>query len=494
MANINDKVLNGYSNWTPTQSYLAMSTLALNQFWVKANSSSIIDSITKGFTQPLNYINFIRVYPFNIMGRTYEETNVPVQIANKFIDVPNNRTDAILKESHVGNAITQIHKTYTFNFGSRTTFTDYEPYTTCECFLPYVGFITLTPSELLGIIQIDLIIDVISGNGTYCISRGGHVIYTVQTNFSVDIAIGGTNNIEQFKAQFNNGLNTLMGIGMTALGLGTGNTYMAAQGLSSSINSITNIPNSNTGHMIKRGTLGNYSTNFNNPHSIYFIFKKKNINDYDGFIETYGKPLNRNVKLSMLQGMTYIPNPKMEIPNLTSDEYDKLRSVLKNGIIIDSSLNVSNVQLKGSYSLMDKIQVTKVKLKGTYEDYKVKVSNILLKGIYNLMDKMSVSNVKLIGTYKASRVRVSNVLLKGLYKIQDKLSVSNVSLKGTYEEYKINVSNVTLNGNYTLQSKINVSNVGLSGTYTQEVYYFITSDNLILTTSDNKYFIPKEDS
>ena len=518
MVNINDKLLNGYSNWTPSNSYLAMSTMALNQFWYKCNQSSVLDSISKGFTQPLNYINFIKVYPFNVMGRTYEETNVPVHIANQFINVPNNRTDAILKDSHVGNINPRIHETYTFNFDAKTKFTDYEPYTTCECFLPYVGFITLAPSELVGVIQVDLIIDVISGNGTYCISRGGHVIYTVQTNFSVDIPLGGTNNIEQFKAQFNNGVSALMGIGMTALGIGTGNTFLTSQGIGSSVNAITNIPNSNTSHMIKRGTLGNYSTNFNNPHSIYFIFKKRNINDYDGFIETYGKPLNKKVKLSDITGMTFVPNPKLEIKGITSEEYDILRGLLKNGVIIGKGLNVSDIRLRGSYyrynvrvsnvklkgaydelkvkvdnvklngkyNLLGKLLVTNVKLKGIYDEFKVKVNNIKLKGTYNLLDKLTVTNVKLNGTYKLSKVNVKNVSLKGTYNLLDKLTVTNVKLNGLYNEFKVKVNNVALNGTYLLQPKIEVSNVSLLGTYD---LYKIKVSNVIL--NGNYKILPK---
>ena len=510
MSNINDKLLNGYSNWTPSNSYLAMSTMALNQFWYKCNQSSVLDSISKGFTQPLNYINFIKVYPFNVMGRTYEETNVPVHIANQFINVPNNRTDAILKDSHVGNINPRIHETYTFKFDAKTKFTDYEPYTTCECFLPYVGFITLAPSELVGVIQVDLIIDVISGNGTYCISRGGHVIYTVQTNFSVDIPLGGTNNIEQFKAQFNNGVSALMGIGMTALGIGTGNTFLTSQGIGSSVNAITNIPNSNTSHMIKRGTLGNYSTNFNNPHSIYFIFKKRNINDYDGFIETYGKPLNKKVKLSDITGMTFIPNPKLEIKGITSEEYDILRGLLKNGVIIGKGLNVSdirlmgsyyrynvrvnnvklkgnydelkvkvdNIKLNGKYNLLGKLLVTNVKLKGIYDEFKVKVNNIKLKGTYNLLDKLTVTNVKLNGLYNEFKVKVNNVALNGTYLLQPKIEVSNVSLLGTYDLYKIKVSNVILNGNYKILPKLEVSNVSLSGSYNE---YKIKVSNVALS-------------
>lgn len=483
MANINDKLLNGYSNWTPSNSYLAMSTMALNQFWYKCNQSSVLDAFSKGFTQPLNYINFIRVYPFNVMGRTYEETDVPVHVANQFINVPNNRTDAVLKDSHVGNINPRIHETYTFNFDAKTKFTDYEPYTTCECFLPYVGFITLAPSELVGVIQVDLIIDVISGNGTYCISRGGHVIYTVQTNFSVDIPLGGTNNIEQFKAQFNNGISALMGIGMTALGVGTGNTFLTSQGIGNSVNAITNIPNSNTSHMIKRGTLGNYSTNFNNPHSIYFIFKKRNINDYDGFIETYGKPLNKKVKLSNITGMTFIPNPKLEIEGITSDEYDILRGLLKNGVIIGNGLNVSDIRLNGKYKLLDKISVTNVKLNGLYDEFKVKVNNIKLKGTYNLLDKLIVTNVKLKGLYDEYKVKVNNIALNGTYLVQPKIEVSNVVLSGSYDEYKIKVSNVALSGIYNIMHNIEVSNVALKGTYEQEISNYTLTINFYKDSS-----------
>ncbi len=495
MSNINDKQLSGYA-FTPSQNYLAMSQMALNQFWVKANDTNIIDSLTKGFTQPLDYVNFIRVYPFNVMGTTYDETNVPVPIANKFVNVPNNRTDALLKTSHVGNTKSIIHKQVSFNFGVKSNFSESEPYTTCECFLPYVGFITLASSELYGFILVDLVIDVISGNGTYTISRGDYVIYTTQTSFCVDIALGGTNNINQFRSQFNNGLNALTGIGLTALGITTSNPFVAMGGVETITKAISNIPESQTTYNIKRGTLGGYPTSFNNPHSIYFILKKRRINDYDSFKSVYGKPLNKNYNLNYLKGMTYIPNPKIEIPGITSEEYDSLVGLLQNGVILGLSTEkpiISNVSLSGTYTIFykHKIEVNNISLSGNFSyTPKVKVSNVSLKGEYGYKHKLEVSNVKLSGTYKEyPQIKVSDIKLSGLY-TNLKLNVNNVKLSGLYNERtKVSVSNVKLSGLYTNLKAI-VSNVSLSGKYMKydDSVYFITNDNEYFITSDNEYF------
>lgn len=529
---LNENGLSGYNNYSyggASLQALGFSIGALGNFITSVMSQSVMEQLGNGFTNKAEFICSIKCFPYCVTDNIIpKQSSFYAYIGNSLQTIEINRPFGIIKE--------KIYISKTFDFATNiSNFTQIEPYTTCEIYLPYVGYINLDMSELRasnGNLKVDLLIDTKSGNGIYSISRqdinkNWYIFYTTQTNFSMEIPIGANNTARQNQYSFMASFNGVAGIGKTLVGGLSGNSYMTSRGMGDIVSGITDYINSKQQSLIQRGTLGNYPTSFNSPTSIYFILKKQKINDYDSFKSVYGKPLNQSVKLSSLKGMTFIPNPKIEIPNITSNEYDELIGLMQNGIIIDETFNVDNVKLKGTYKLQDKIQLTKVKLKGTYEDYKVKVSNILLKGRYNLMDKMSVSNVKLIGTYKASRVRVknvklkgrynlqdklsvsnvnligtykasrvrvSNVLLKGLYKIQDKLSVSNVSLKGTYEEYKINVSNVALSGNYTLQPKISVSNVGLSGTYTEEVYYFITSDNLILTTSDNKYFIPKEDS
>ncbi len=498
MSNINDKLLSGYV-YTPSQNYIAMSLMALNQFWVKANSTDLINSLTKGFTQPLDYVNFIRVYPFNIMGDTYEETDVPVPIANKFVNVPNNRTDALLKTSHIGNALSKIHKTYTFTFDNITKFEQLEPYTTIDCYLAYVGFVSLSPSEIYGTITVDLLIDVISGNGTYTISRGNYVIYTTQTNFSVDIALGGTNNIEQFKAKFNNGVNTLMGIGTTALGLYMGNRFLTSHGIDETLSSITNIPNSNTSYAIKRGTLGNYSTNFFNPHSIYFIIKTKKVNDYDSFKSVYGKPLNQSVNLSTLEGITYIPNPKLEVPNITSQEYDTLVGLMQNGIILKNttkSLYVNNVKLSGNYT-QHKIDISNVYLSGNYQDkHTLTIESANINGTYTSKPQLEISNVSLSGTYEYTpQLDISNVKLRGSYYYKDDvtLSVSNVKLSGTYDYIpQLDISNVSLSGTYSLvaDTSLSVSNVSLNGNYSIKEDSALSVSNVILSGKYEEYVEP----
>ena len=466
MSNNNIKKLDNYV-WNPTRWDVALSSIALNQFWYKANNTDIITKLTKGFTQPLDYVNSIKVYPFNVYdeNRTETSSTYKIPIADVTIDVPINRTDYPLSESKVSQALEYIYKTYTFYFDKITDFTQVEPYTTITCFLPYVGFVNLSSSEIYGTIQVELYIDVFSGSGTYTISRDNYVIYTTQTNFAVDIALGGTNNIQLAKEQYSNAVNTLLGIGMTAIGVSNGNPFLTASGAKTTVNGLANIPQSNTAQVIKRGTLGNYPTSFNNPHSIYFIIKKKKISNYDNFKSYYGKPLNQEVELNVLEGMTFIPNPKLEIPNITTEEYDNLVDLLQDGVIlspIKHQLQVSKVSLNGSYDLYTKYQlsVSNVKLSGNYNLYtkdQLQVSNVTLNGSYDLYTKyqVSVSNVKLSGTYKYQGLEVSNVKMSGKYAI-DPYANAYIKFEST-NGYNFNFAFDKTNCNATLEYSLDGS-------------------------------------
>ena len=481
---INDNQLNGYLPYS--QNCYAMTNWALYQFLSKCTDSDTFTNMGKGFTQPLDFVNFIRVYPYNIIDYTYTLSTVYLFIGNTGIGID---TSTAKYPTIIGTCKRKIHitKTFTNVFGSTSKFNQVYPYVQVDCYLPYVGFVKLDINELRtsnNTIKVDLVIDALSGYGVYSISKydittqSWYVFYTTQTNFATDIAIGGTNGALQAQKVYNNTMQTTIGIATALTGGAFGSRYGMTRGLASTVEGIVGSVTNNQENVISRGSNGNFPTSFNNPHAIYFIVKTKKVSDYDSFKSVYGKPLNESVALNNLKGMTYIPNPKIEIPNITSNEYEELVTLMQNGIILSKLLIVDNVKLKGTYKLKDKIKVSNVKLYGNYDEWKIKLSNVILNGTYRLIDKIIVSNVAMLGTYDEFKVKLSNIKLKGTYNLLDKLIVTNVKLKGLYDEYKVKVNNIKLNGTYLLQPKIEVSNVALSGSYDE---YKIKISNVALS-------------
>lgn len=76
------------------------------------------------------------------------------------------------------------------------------PYTNIYLQLPYVGLISLVPETLIGYtaLDIDVCIDVLSGNIVYRVNAGGHLIGYYPTNISSGYPIG-SSNVSESKAQ-----------------------------------------------------------------------------------------------------------------------------------------------------------------------------------------------------------------------------------------------------------------------------------------------------
>ncbi len=334
----NEYKLTGYNANAVSIYYSAMSYAFLGgNFLHNLMSSTTMEALGNGFTNKLDFIRFIRVYPFNVMNTAYTGDTITIYVGNTSVTIPTYQNTG-------GTPKDIIHITKEFNFGyTMTRFTQCEPYESVQMYLPYVGYVDLDMEEIRasnGVLKVDLVIDIISGNGTYSLSRYNndtksyYNFYTTQTNFGLDLPIGATDTSRQAQATFNASINGLMGIGKTIVGGLTGNPFLTAGGVNNLFSSVTESVNARQQNLIKRGTLGQYPTSFNNPHAIYFIVKKRKVNDYDSFKSYYGKPLNQKKQLSTLKGITFIPNPKFEIDNITKEEFELLNQNMLDGIIL----------------------------------------------------------------------------------------------------------------------------------------------------------------
>ena len=334
----NEYKLNGYNENSVSIYYSAMSYAFLaGNFLNNLMSSTTMKALGEGFTNKLDFVRFIRVYPFNVMGKAYSGSTITCYIGNTTVEIPTYANTG-------GDPKDIIHITKYFELGhTMIRFTQSEPYENIQVYLPYVGYIDLDTDEVRaskGSLKVDLVVDVRSGNGTYSLSRFDEInklyynFYTTQTNFGLDLPIGAADTSRQAQSMFNASLNGLAGIGKIAIGATSGNPFLLSGGVGNLISSVTQSVNARQQTLIQRGTLGQYPTTFNNPHAIYFIVKTRKINDYDSFKSYYGKPLNQTKSLSSLKGMTFIPNPKLEINNITKEEFDLLNEKLVDGIIL----------------------------------------------------------------------------------------------------------------------------------------------------------------
>ena len=334
----NEYKLNGYNENSTSIFYLATSCLFLSyDFLHNLMNQTTMSALGDGFTDKLQFIRFIRVYPFNVLEKSLTDAYT-CYIGNTTVTLPFYGTNS------AGTPKDIIHITKYFDLGhTMTRFTQSEPYQNIQVFLPFIGYIDLDTEEIRaseGNLKVDLVIDVVSGNGTYSLSRYDNArnifynFYTTQTNFGIDVPIGATDTARQAQSAFNASLNGVAGVGKVIIGATAHNPFMISSGASDLISSVTQSVNAQQQNLIQRGTLGQYPTSFNNPHAIYFIVKTKKVNDYDSFKSYYGKPLNKKKALSELKGITFIPNPKIEIANITKEEFELLNQNMLDGIIL----------------------------------------------------------------------------------------------------------------------------------------------------------------
>lgn len=149
----------------------------------------------------LDYIVSLRFYPFQI----YNELDIPT--ANVKFGF-NSNSVVVLQNSHTfklhrstvhhdhGSIVTQPKN------GTEKTFLDFEPYTICKVFLPYLGLVQLPSIDVIGCtLELNSFTDLVTGMCTYYIdsTRDGVTrnIYVGTCKIGCDISVSGNNVIAQ---------------------------------------------------------------------------------------------------------------------------------------------------------------------------------------------------------------------------------------------------------------------------------------------------------
>lgn len=149
----------------------------------------------------LDYIVSLRFYPFQIYNELDIRTaNVKFGFNNNSVVVLQNTDTYKLHRSTVhhdhGSIATQPKN------GREKTFLDFEPYTICKVFLPYLGLVQLPSIDVIGCtLELNSFTDLVTGMCTYYIdsTRDGVTrnIYVGTCKIGCDISVSGNNVIAQ---------------------------------------------------------------------------------------------------------------------------------------------------------------------------------------------------------------------------------------------------------------------------------------------------------
>lgn len=216
-----------------------------------------------------------------------------------------------------------IHKTY-----AKTDFRAIEPYTSGFLYLPGVGVVQLSMSDLVegDTVDIDVGEDYITGDIHYAIKNAnGDIIQTVKANMAAACPLG---SINVNGAGIVNGIKT--GI-VGAIGLLSGNPAIAAAGAGALLSGAANtvLSANQRAASIMGSITGRYQDDY---RIIYteFAVDTEDPEDSSGYIAIKGRPLGEVVTISSCNGFIQTDGAQVDISG-TEEERNEINAIMDAG-------------------------------------------------------------------------------------------------------------------------------------------------------------------
>lgn len=316
--------------------YGTQTSLNINQFV----SSYVLDGVdlqklSNEFKNPTNDIpsgdtpfeNIISLkkYPFNVLNHTitFEPSNI------------------ILSKWDTNVSAPKINATQTLiNIGSFTidrkynNFLDYEPYTTCEIYLPFADYVPINLNKCMGnTINIEMIWD-IDGNIKYLILCEGLLIAEINANLSSSQTLTAINSGLKSLQDLQNTITIASGLtsvaGSAVAGSPIGIVSSAISTVSGVVNAVTN---QNTNYSTQKGQS---QSDVSQKTILDFILHitRPIVKIPANYASTNGYILNDTKVLSELSGFTVCDNVIINNINCLNNEKSEIKNLLETGVIL----------------------------------------------------------------------------------------------------------------------------------------------------------------
>lgn len=264
-------------------------------------------------TDPMNYIMDVRIYPFVMLTSAAEAQAVKVG-----------------KQTMPGLYGLRRFPVYTKSSSiavpAGASFLDFEPYSTAQIYLPYLGFYPINLREIRGdTVNIRYELDVSMGECTCFLTRNSNstLINTVTGSIGESIPIIGSDARERLQRR----LSTAVTVGA---GLATGGGAGAI--VSGFAGGVTQELGAN-GPKIK-GTFSGGQSEFNSPRTPFIVINtQKSASVTSDYRRTKGLPAGYTATLSSLSGYTEVESVHVEGFACTSAEAEEIEQLLKSGVI-----------------------------------------------------------------------------------------------------------------------------------------------------------------
>lgn len=203
--------------------------------------------------------------------------------------------------------------------------TDYEPYTHVNCYLPFIGIVSLKANDVIGKrLYISYGVDVLTGT---CLARlttkkGSSMIllYTFAGNCSTQIPLTGGDYAQVIR-------------GIASMAVGIAGSVVTANPLPA-IGGVISGAMSSSLDVSRSGSIG-ANAGAMGVRKPYLIITRRAAYDASSYDRFYGFPANKTVKLSACSGYTRVKSVHIDSMGVATDaEVTEIENLLRQGIII----------------------------------------------------------------------------------------------------------------------------------------------------------------
>lgn len=248
------------------------------------------------------------------------------------------KSEAIALAGHTlptahGNPVTQ--STYITDFSSLSVptafgggFLDYEPYTTVQALLPFIGWINLPTRFVVGhTLTVRYVIDVISGGINAFIKNEQTGVFAMHSGSGLySIPIGTAEGGRLFDG--------IMTAATAGVSLASGGNITTTKG----VNALSVAQHAFDTQVVMRGSASG-NMGFCAKGNIYLYVSRPNVLDYDQYAPCAGYPTARYMALSSCEGFTIVDSINLAGASATKPEIESLTAMLHSGIVIPSSVS-----------------------------------------------------------------------------------------------------------------------------------------------------------
>lgn len=266
---------------------------------------------------PMNGIIDLRLFPFNVALKNSATQAEPIVIGRT-----NTGVNGIKLTENVNSLIDLGECTFFTKFKN---FLDYEPYTTAQLYIPYIGVVPVSTAEFMGHrISVKMIVDYTTGAGTAIVFKDD--IPFIYRNGVVGVSIPMTGNDSTSYA------NTV--IGNVISGVVGGVTSIASGNIGGMVSSAEKLYSGfATGTNYQEASASSPSVATWQPQRCYFIIDRPILNVPNNYGRTIGFACEKTGKLSDFKGFTVVSNPEINF-RCTDSERQYIVNMLQGGVFV----------------------------------------------------------------------------------------------------------------------------------------------------------------